>query len=169
MDDLLLLDHDPEKLRPLTEPIDRWLRTHRDQRLNPAKTTLNPLEDGIAYLGFHLQQTDCPGQPLQVFAEPLKKWRFVGAVKKLESSLLPTTIRPHRLSPRLQNPELLHEMTSVNSRIGSLTHAKSYRLREKTLKKFIANTDVAKGLPKGLADSWSPFEIKKGYRSIKFR
>lgn len=60
-------------------------------------------------------------------------------------------------------------MTSVNSRIGTLIHANSYRLREKALKKFIENTDECQGLPEELAESWSPFKIKQGYRSIKLR
>lgn len=169
MDDLLLLDRDPEKLRPLAERLDLWLQTHRDQRLNPTKTTLNSLLDGINYLGYRLEQTECPAQPLQVFAEPLKKWRFVGALKKLERSPLSSTIRPHPLSPRLPNPEPLNAITSVNSRLGTLTHAKTYLMREKALKKFIAKTSPNADLPQELADPWSPFEIKKGYRSIKLR
>ena len=76
MDDLLLLDRDPEKLRSMSEPIDQWLRTHRDQRLNPAKTILSDLTEGIAYLGYELKQIDDSPQPLQVFAEPLKKWQI---------------------------------------------------------------------------------------------
>ncbi|MGK5085761.1 reverse transcriptase domain-containing protein [Bdellovibrionota bacterium FG-1] len=67
MDDLLLLDRDPEKLRPMAEPVDRWLQAHRDQRLNPSKSSLNSLVDGINYLGYRLQQTENPAQPLQIF------------------------------------------------------------------------------------------------------
>jgi RNA-directed DNA polymerase len=169
MDDLILLDREQDRLRVLAEPIDRWLQNHRDQRLNPAKTTFCSLADGIAYLGYRLRQTDIPAQPLQVFTEPLKKWRFVGALAALEKLRLPTTFRPHRLAPHLANPKVASEITSINSRIGTLKHANSYKLREKALKKFIANTNINKDLPSEMADHWSPFVIKKGYRSIRFR
>jgi hypothetical protein len=166
MDDLLLLGRDPNELKIMIEPIDHWLQTHRHQRLNPDKTHLTELSDGICYLGYELYQVDSPAQPLQVFSEPLKKWKFIGAVRKLENAPLPQPARYHPLSPQLDNPKTTTELTSINSRLGTLTHCRSYLFKKSVLEKFIENTNVFKGIPKELADPYSPFKIKKGYRAI---
>ena len=50
------------------------------------------------------KQTDCPAEPLQVFVEPLKKWRFIGGLRKLEQSPRLGSSRPQYLAPQLSNP-----------------------------------------------------------------
>ena len=133
MDDLLLLDRDPEKLKTMIEPIDQWLQTHRKQRLNPEKTKLTCLSEGINYLGFKLRQTDSPAEPLQAFAEPKKKWAFIKALKKLENQSITVFERPHVLSLALQNNKLERETASINSRVGALGHSNTFHFREKAL------------------------------------
>jgi hypothetical protein len=169
MDDLLILGDSPEPLQAMEGPIDQWLQTHRKQRLNPSKTKLTCLTEGINYLGYRLQQTDTPGEPLQVFSEPLKKWRFIQSIRALENRKELTYERPHALAPTLPNEDTLREIASFNSRLGSLIHAKTFRFRKKSMKKFLENTRDHGELPPELGDSWSPFEAKKGYRSIKLR
>jgi hypothetical protein len=169
MDDLLLLDRDPEKLRAMTAPIDAWLQANRKQRLNPAKTTLTNMTEGIRYLGYQLRQTDIPAEPLQAFPEPLKKWRLIQSLRKLEAGPVPFPKRPHWLAPLLTTPETKREIASVNSHMGSLVHANTFRFRKKSLGKFLERTREHKGIPRELADAWSPFDVKEGYRSIKIR
>lgn len=167
MDDLLLLDRDPEKLKAMAEPIDQWLQSHRKQCLNPSKTTLTCLTQGIRYLGYVLRQTGTPAQPLQLFSEPLKKWKFIQALKKLERMPTPLPKRPHFLAPAIYDVEALQEISSVNSRMGSLVHANTYRFRKKALQKFFDRTKENREIPEELTDHWSPYEIKKDYRAVR--
>lgn len=166
MDDFLLVDRDADKLRAMTNPIDSWLQSHRQQRLNPDKTILRLLSAGIQYLGYELRQTDTPAQPLQVFAEPLKKWRLVEALRSLENHPRPAAKRSHTLSLHLRDTEVNRELASVNSRLGTLVHARSHQLRKKSLEKFVEHTTENNVLPTEFADRWCPFEVKKGYRAI---
>jgi hypothetical protein len=169
MDDLLVLGDQPKPLQAMADPIDQWLKTHRKQRLNPEKTKLTRLTEGINYLGYRLKQTDTPAEPLQIFSEPLKKWRFIQSIQKLERRKDLIYERPHPLSPMLPDRDTLHEIASFNSRLGSLVHAKTFRFRKKSMEKFLKNTCDHGDLPPELGDSYSPFQAKKGYRSIKLR
>ncbi len=56
MDDLLLFDDDPDRLRAAAREVARHLAGLR-LRLNPAKTHLVPSRRGIAFLGFHVYRT----------------------------------------------------------------------------------------------------------------
>jgi hypothetical protein len=83
MDDLTLVNTDPERLRPLEKSIGDWLKIHRRQLLNPEKTVLSRLDGGINYLGYRCIQTDSPKQPLQFFLEPKKKWEWIQALREV--------------------------------------------------------------------------------------
>jgi hypothetical protein len=102
MDDLLLLDRDPEKLRDKEGVINRWLERNRAQRLNTSKTHFVKLHEGITYLGYQLRQTDSSQQPLQIFPEPIKKWQLISALRKQEAERGPAEFRPHPLAPLLE-------------------------------------------------------------------
>ena len=169
MDDLLLLDTDPEKLKEMSSPIDHWLFTQRAQRLNPSKTRLVNLHQGIEYLGYRLRQVHSASQPLQVFSKPSKRWEWVMAIKQFENIALPGCEKPHFLSPPLIPKSIVNEIASVNSRLGALHHCRSYLLRKKSLDQFISNTTLPKGIPSDFADPWCPFTLKKGYRAIRLR
>jgi hypothetical protein len=170
MDDLLLLDIRPECLCAMTTPVDTWLQANRKQRLNPTKTQLTDLREGIRYLGVELRQNnDLPAQPLQAMPEPEKKWRFVQSLRKIERNPPIRAERPHVLAPVLTPPETKRELASVNSRMGALVHSNSFRFRQKALDKLIEQTRENPGVPSPLADDWSPFSVKKGYRAIRLR
>ena len=170
MDDLLLLDHDPEKLNEMISPVDQWLHTHRKQKLNPSKTILTDLSKGIRYLGYELVlDSHCSSEPLQLFAEPLKKWKFIQAVRKMEYKQYSAPSKPHPFAPTPQNSEQMRNLSSINSRIGTLIHSKTYRFRKKVMDRFLKNSTELGELPPELAHHWTPYVIKKGYRSIKIR
>lgn len=169
MDDLLLIDRDPEKIRNKADSINRWLIDNREQQLNHNKTHFCRLSEGITYLGYRLQQTDSPKEPLQVFAEPIKKWQLVSALRELENSVFPEAYRPHPLAPRLVPKNIKQSLASVNSRLGILQHSRSFLMRKQTLDYFIKKTTENYNLPDDFASHYCPYEIKKGYRSIKLR
>jgi hypothetical protein len=159
MDDLTLLEDDPEKLKRFTEPINAWLQQHRKQRLNPAKTKLSRLENGISYLGYRLKQTPTPSQPLQVFAEPKKNWDFIHAVDELEKFRESTRLRPHTVAHLVPKRRLVTLLASINSRLGSLLHTRSHTFRRATLERLFSK---AKWLRRS-------FLIKKGYRALRLK
>jgi len=116
--------------------IDQWLMTHRAQRLNSDKTRLISLRDGIAYLGYHLRQVDSASEPLQVFSEPIKKWKWVKALQQFESAPFTEPKKPHILAPLLPDKLLVNKVASLNSRLGVLHHCRSYLFRRERLSLF---------------------------------
>ena len=124
------------------------------------------MKKGIHYLGFKLKQTECAAQPLKLFADPSKKWKFIQSIKRLEKKPPPETRRPHVLAPLLIDKNVTREISSVNSRLGSIIHAESLRFRKKALLKFLEETKEQRGIPEEIADDWAPFKIKTGYRAI---
>ena len=169
MDDFLLFDHDPEKLRTMSTPIDQWLITYRAQRLNPTKTRLVNLSEGISYLGYCLRQVGSASQPLQVFSEPIKRWKWIKSLRQLETMPFTEAKKNHFLAPFSSDRTTARKLASINSKIGSLHHCNSYLLRKHSLDKFIRNTTTPCGIPSEFADPWCPFKIKRGYRAIRFR
>ena len=167
MDDLILLDRNIEKLKTYEEPVNEWLQRHRLQELNPAKSKLVRMDNGIMYLGFHAAQMKSRREPLQFFPTGKKKWKFIQGLRHLQKSKnTPPSIKTHPLAPWLTNPEHRHRLASINSRFGSLVHSKSYRFRERTVARF---EKEIQGEETSESYSYSPYEIKEGYRAIRLR
>ena len=169
MDDLLLVDRDPNKIRDKADTINRWLADNRAQRLNTDKSHFTNLYDGITYLGYQLRQTDSPQQPLQLFPEPIKKWQLVSALRERENEECLISYRPHPLALSLQPTEMKEALASINSRLGILVHSRSYLMRKQALETFIKKNTTNVDMPADFADHWCPFKVKKGYRAIKLR
>lgn len=169
MDDLLLLDTDPKRLEPLPAKIDEWLKAYRSQSLNPLKTSLGPLLDGIQYLGYHLRQTDSASEPLQIFAEPLKKWKLVQSLRRLEKAHFAEATKPHPLAPFLPDRQMKRSLASLNSRLGVFHHCMSYLFREKALNRLIKSKTLLQDIPPQLADPWCPLTLKRDYRAIRLK
>ena len=110
MDALLLIDRDPERLLTWSEPIDAWIKAHRLQCLNPTKTRLVRLDEGITYLGCEAAQTGPRSEP--------------------------PSVQPDLLSLKLPNRKLRHELASINSRFESIVHTQSYGFRKKALQRL---------------------------------
>ena len=115
MDDLLLLDINPERLRPFEKLIGDWLVEHRHQALNPAKTVLIRLDQGIEYLGYHCVQTDTPGEPLQFFLPPKKKWAWIQSLRNLKRIDFNSIHRPHPLASTLESEQAQKALSQINS------------------------------------------------------
>ncbi|MFH1018499.1 MAG: reverse transcriptase/maturase family protein [Pseudomonadota bacterium] len=169
MDDLLLIDMDPGRLEPMIAPINAWLGTHRGQALNPRKTRLRCLTDGIEYLGYRARQTGLPAQPLQFFAFAKKKWQWIAELRKLERRPFPAADSAHPLSLTHGSRELDRTLAALNSRIGDLVHARTYRLRKASLDRLIHATSAYPGLPDDLGGEQPRLRAKRGYRSITSR
>ena len=170
MDDLTLLGTDPQKLLEMADPIDQWLRKNRFQKLNPSKTALTRLDKGIRYLGYECKQIDSPSQPLQLFLEPKKKWAFVKNLRTWRKIEISERRKPHTLSASVEsNCELENKLASVNSQLGHIRHANSYRFRKHSLEKFIEETAQFPNLPVEIGGSCPTLKIKRGYTAVKRR
>jgi hypothetical protein len=169
MDDLTLLDSDPQKLEPLIRKIDEWLRLNRRQSLNPAKSRLSCLRDGIEYLGYHGVQTDSPKEPFQLFLKPKKKWEWIQEINSLARKKIEPFEKGHLLSPKIPSRELNQSLARVNSRLGHLRHARSFRLRKDSVERFLRDTTENLDLPRELGEPWCPWKVKRDYTKIRSR
>ena len=172
MDDLTLLDRDPEKLKNWINPIDHWLRTHRHQDLNHSKTSLKSLVDGIEYLGYRLQQKGDPKNPLSLFITKKKKWDFVKDIRHLGITKLPPPTRLHPLAPTLNYKNARTRLQSINARLGQFKHARCYQLKKKNLTRLndvLSEVDLCFDQNREIKRVFSPIKIKKNLLSIKLK
>ncbi|MBY0471376.1 reverse transcriptase/maturase family protein [bacterium] len=173
MDDLILLDTDPERLRPFEKIIDDWLKAHRRQSLNPAKTRLSRMSEGIDYLGYRCRQGDSPREPVQFFLEPQKKWEWIQTLKDLAALDFQSTEKPHPLSHHLESEKVNQTLSRANSRLGYMKHAESFRLRKDSIDRLLRDTNRGRGLPDAppleLGDPWVPLKTRRDYLAIRRR
>jgi hypothetical protein len=150
MDDLTLLASTPQELNAMVEPIATWLATHRKQNLNPQKTVLSNLRDGIEYLGFCIHQVNSPQNPAQLRLPLIKKYKIVQAAQTLERRGYPA---PQCLDPIFHitsHSAATHAFSSLNARLGQASHAQTFRWRKGVLAKLALRQKII---------------IKKGYRA----
>lgn len=169
MDDLTLLDTDPKRLSSMIDPIDTWLRKNRGQWLNPDKTTLKPLSSGIQYLGYQLRQDLAGGGHVTLKAPASKKWEFIRTLKRLESCDPKERPPEHPLEFSFRSLDQKKIISSLNARLGFLKHAKTYRFREEAIERLKHQLTNPEHLPAGHFDSWTPIQVKKTYRAVRFR
>lgn len=158
MDDLTILSFSAEKLQNMVVPIDEWLFNNRKQKLNPTKTKISNLKEGISYLGYYFKQTNSPAQPLEAFVEPKKKWKLVQSLKLLEHTNVPIKTTSHFLGSNIPNKIIQKILAQINSRLGAIVHASSYTHRKNALLKLMKNIRVR-----------TLYEIKKGYRALRLK
>ena len=166
MDDLLLLDTDPDKLKPLDAVIDQWLRTERNQNLNPTKTKLKPLHQGIEYLGMELKQVNDPKEPLRIHVPPDKKWKLVNEARRLTQLNWWRTTDHHALSLPLGHKNR-HELQKINSRLGLMGHADSYKFRRQVAHKLLLNWGIGNEDLKEMGIDFAPIRNSKDFLSLK--
>jgi len=115
VDDLIILDHDPEKLAELQERTDDFLKKKLGLSLSRKKTKLQNIKRGIDFLGYFLKPKGIlvRQRVVKVAREKIKKLRdnkeIIAAGKNSKDKVLPI----------------------VNSYYGHFRHAISFRLREK--------------------------------------
>jgi hypothetical protein len=126
MDDMTLVDSDPERLRAMIEPIDNWLLRRRSQQLNSDKTTLKAASrSSIDYLGYRLRPDKTNrSKVVYVTVDPKKKWDFVRELRILERAGIPHGIRLHPLWPEYSHRASREAWAAVRSREGHLKHAR---------------------------------------------
>jgi retron-type reverse transcriptase len=169
MDDLLLLDINPEHLRPFEKVIGDWLLQHRRQSLNSAKTVLTRLDRGIEYLGYHCIQTDTPKEPLQLFLPPKKKWEWIQSLRELERINFQSIQKPHPLASQIESEQAQKALSQINSRLGHLKHAETFRLRKSSIDQVVLNLSACPGLPRELGEAWSPLKARRDYQAVRRR
>jgi hypothetical protein len=158
MDDLLLLDTDPAKLECLVAPIGDWLTKHRRQNVNPAKTHLTRLSDGIGFLGYTLRQVPSPARPLLIQWPPEKQWKLVKACRHLERVGLPPDgiLDPLFMIRSRRAPQ--QALAEINSRLGNAQHAATHDFRTATLNKLIESPALA-----------GRIEAGNGHRAVRLK
>lgn len=162
MDDLLLLDTDPEILKAFADPISKWLQEYRNQDLNHNKTRLLNLRTGLTYLGVVCKQTDSAKEPLQFFTTKKRKWDFIKSIHKCESSqwldreLLHDLAFPFRYKNKKQ-------LASINSHLGILKHSNSYLFRKEALERCLLKTSGNLNNFPPLSRRFYPLKTKRDY------
>jgi hypothetical protein len=168
MDDLILLDTDPEKLKSLIDPISAWLKTNRNQDLNHNKTNLVRLDQGTIYLGVFCKQTDSPQAPLIFLPTRKRKWNIIKSIHACENADWQNSILFHELAfpCKWRNNKLL---SSLNSQLGLIKHTKSYSFRKKGITKLLNRITQNVNEPKQNSTHWTPLKAKKYFTSITWR
>jgi len=139
MDDLLLFGDSRDELAEMAPKIDHWLRKNRRQALHPGKTKLTRLDEGIEFLGYRLRQTPNPANPLRILLPAKKSWEFIKACRQLEKSGIP---EPEFIEPIFNvrsRRGAQRSVARVNSRLGFIRHARSYRLRKYALARLVSS------------------------------
>lgn len=141
MDDMTLVDSDPDRLRAMIQPIDEWLQSRRSQCLNSSKTTLKESScDAIDYLGYRLRPDKLNrSKVIYVSIDPKKKWDFTQELRSLEKRGLPYGTKLHPLWPKYSHREGREAWSAVRSRQGHLKHSKAYKFTQSSL----AKTEIA--------------------------
>ncbi len=166
MDDFTVLDRDPEKLRQLAKPIDEWIRKNRYQALNPLKTRLTSMTQGIEYLGYRVRQERNPSEPAALFLLPKKKWEWIKEVRRLEQSEFSDPEVPHPLGFPRKSERIEKQLARLNSRLGFLIHARSYRLRKKSMDRLVDQTTEFRNIPEEICTHRRRLTIKGDYQSL---
>jgi hypothetical protein len=122
MDDLTLLHSDRSFLEPLEKPINDWLKKYRFMELNPKKSSLSDLRDGINYLGYRVVQTDSPKNPARLRSPPIRNWDFIADLRALEKKGLPEQSKPHHFAIAPNYKAQRERLASINSRLGLFKH-----------------------------------------------
>lgn len=175
MDDLLLLDTDPDFLRPLENIIQHYLEIKLKHSLNFQKTEFRPLTKGITYLGYICRQDFNTKEPLQIYPTKKKKWQLIDEIKKIESKVnydksenfLNQKLDPNPLSLLVRaNP---NQLSSLNSRLGILKHTNCGRFKKHALEKMEYNLTEFRDEPSEVSQKYCPVKIRKDFNSVKFK
>ncbi len=135
MDDLTLVDTDPEKLQAMIEPIDNWLKSMRGQTLNSSKTVLSNInKESIELLGYRL--TAKKSSKVNLYVRKIKKWEFMRDLHHYETAIMKVPMLAHPLSFSEREKELESVLGGLNSKLGLMRHAQSYKMRSEALAKF---------------------------------
>ena len=105
VDDFIILNRSKEKLKFLIGPINKFLQNNLDSKLNPSKTKLQPIDNGIDFLGYFVK----PGYTLvrQKVVKRLKNKMYT--LKEIPDSKI---------------------LATINSYYGHFRHAFSFNLRK---------------------------------------
>lgn len=166
MDDLILLDANPDRLRPWEEIIDGWLRDERHQNLNRSKTRLKALRDGIDYLGLQLKQVDNPKEPLRITVPPDKKWKLVQEARRMTQVNWWPTKDHHELSFPLSHKNR-SELQKINSRLGLMGHANSYKFRTQAIRELLSAWGIGNDELAEMGVDFAPLRNRDDFLSLK--
>ncbi|TSA44187.1 RNA-dependent DNA polymerase [bacterium] len=116
-DDFAIVSENPEELKKLLIPISKFLQDELALTLHPNKITLRPIRQGADFLGYVI----------------FPKHRLIRAKTKHR---IFRKMRERTEEHKLGNISALTLEQSLQSYLGVLSHANTYRLREKLLNQF---------------------------------
>jgi RNA-directed DNA polymerase len=117
VDDFILMHHDKEYLKTLVPHIADYLQTKLRLTLHPHKIYLQPIENGVQYLGAVIK-------PYRKYIAKRTTGNFYAAIAK------------HNLIAQNHKPTVAEKrafFTCTNSYLGILQHYKTYKLRKSFL------------------------------------
>ena len=113
-DDFVIIHHDQEHLWRLKDRIDDFLRTYLQLTLHPTKISVRKYSEGIDFLGYVVL-------PYGIILRTKTKKRIMKKMK--------IRIAEYR-AEKISEKQLLQ---TINSYLAVLSHADSYKLRQKIL------------------------------------
>jgi len=125
VDDFIILGQNKHELRRLSRRIDRFLKQELDLELNPIKTKIRPVEQGIDFLGYVVKEKHVLVRK-RVKKKIKDKARRIASNDPLESSDPWTTAR--------------REISCLNSYYGHLKHADAQNLKLRVFQKYLMDT-----------------------------
>ncbi len=124
VDDMLILHQNPKQLRIWQKKINNFLNQRLKLELHPDKTVLQPISEGINFIGYILKPSHILVRNHTVKKFKDKLWQFNRKI---------LTKNPEQ-PVRLWTPELCQEfekiLAVVNSYYGIFKHADTYHLRK---------------------------------------
>ena len=125
VDDFIILGRNKHELRCLSRRIDRFLRRELDLELNPIKTKIRPVEQGIDFLGYVVKEKYVLVRK-RVKKKMKDKARHIAAHDPLES------LDPWATARR--------QISTLNSYYGHLKHADAQNLKLRVFQKYLMDT-----------------------------
>lgn len=146
MDDLILLSDNRDQLEPVDTIVNEWLLENRLQKLNPMKTKLINLRDGMDYLGCYVRQVESTKEPLLILPARKKCWDLVKSLRSIKDWNWEKMYFSHELAFADRS---LHrrKLALVNARLGIMKHFSSYKNRKGAVEKYLGGSQESLKYP----------------------
>jgi len=150
VDDFIVLDQDELRLKKISKKINIFLRNHLNMNLNPTKTKIRPMSQGVNFLGYVVKEK-------YVLA---RKKVVLNFKNKLE------VIRNNNLDIKQDPLQAINSESSVlNSYLGHMRKANSFGLRRDFWEKYL----VSNRKEFRIIGGYIVIQVKKDYLNLYAR
>ncbi len=144
VDDILLINQDKNKLKIWNRQIDNFLRYRLKLKIHPNKTILNPISQGVNFVGFIIKPDYSLVRRRTAASLKSKIWRF--------------NQQPFPQNYLKFEQELKQILSTINSYYGQFKHANSFKLRKSIYQKHFK---ILKSYLQPIDPNFSYFQLKK--------